>query len=53
VTGFTPLVDVHEADGEYPVKIDLPGVKADDVNVAVNENVLSSSGSRVDASRAA
>src|SRR6185437_879901 len=47
VTGFTPLVDVHETEEEYLVKIDLPGVKPDDVNVEVNENVLSISGSRV------
>src|SRR6185437_10255428 len=40
VTGFTPLVDVHETEEEYLVKIDLPGVKPDDVNVEVNENVL-------------
>jgi HSP20 family protein len=46
VTGFTPLVDVHETEEEYLVKVDLPGVKADDVNVEVNENVLSISGSR-------
>ena len=47
VTGFTPLVDVHETEEEYLVKVDLPGVKADDVNIEVNENVLSISGSRV------
>src|ERR1043165_9158726 len=47
VTGFTPLVDVHETQEDYLVKVDLPGVKADDVNVEVNDNVLSISGSRV------
>jgi HSP20 family protein len=47
VTGFTPLVDVHETEDEYLVKVDLPGVKPEDVNVEVNENVLSISGSRV------
>jgi HSP20 family protein len=47
VTGFTPLVDVHETEDEYLVKVDVPGVKADDVNVEVNENVLAISGSRV------
>jgi HSP20 family protein len=47
VTGFTPPVDVVETQDEYLVKLDLPGVKADDVNVEVNENVLSISGSRV------
>jgi HSP20 family protein len=46
VTGFTPLVDVHESEEEYLVKLDLPGVKADDVSVEVNDNVLSISGSR-------
>ena len=47
VTGFTPLVDVHETEEEYLVKVDLPGVKAENVNVEVNENVLAISGSRV------
>jgi HSP20 family protein len=47
VTGFTPLVDVHETQEEYLVKVDLPGVKVDDVNVEVNDNVLSISGARV------
>jgi HSP20 family protein len=47
VSGFTPPVDVHETEEEYLVKIDLPGVKSADVNVEVNENVLSISGSRV------
>jgi HSP20 family protein len=47
VTGFTPPVDVHETEEAYLVKVDLPGVKADDVNVEVNENVLAISGSRV------
>jgi len=49
VTGFSPPVDVHETDEEYWVRIDLPGVKADDVNVEVNDNVLSIVGSRVPA----
>jgi HSP20 family protein len=47
VTGFTPLVDVDETEEEYRLKVDLPGVSAGDVNVEVNENVLSISGTRV------
>jgi HSP20 family protein len=47
VSGFTPPVDVHETDEEYLVKIDVPGVKSEDVNVEVNDSVLSISGSRV------
>jgi len=33
VTGFTPPVDVHETEDEYVVKVDLPGVKSEDVNI--------------------
>jgi HSP20 family protein len=47
VTGFTPLVDVDETEEEYRLKVDLPGVSAGNVNVEVNENVLSISGTRV------
>jgi HSP20 family protein len=46
-SGFTPPVDVHETEEEYLVKIDVPGVKSEDVNVEINDNVLSISGSRV------
>jgi HSP20 family protein len=49
VTGFTPAADVHETADEYLVKVDLPGVKSEDVNVEVTDNVLSISGSRVPA----
>ena len=45
--GFTPPVDVHETEEEYLVKVDLPGVKSEDVNIEVNDSVLSLSGSRV------
>lgn len=47
LTGFTPPVDVHETEEEYLVRVDLPGVKSGDVNIEVNEGVLSISGSRV------
>jgi HSP20 family protein len=46
-SGFTPPVDVHETEEEYLVKIDVPGVKSEDVNVEINDNVLSISGSRL------
>jgi len=45
--GFTPPLDVCETKEEYLVKVDLPGVKPEDVNVEVNDNVLSLSGARV------
>ena len=46
VTGFTPPVDVHETEDEYLVKIDLPGVKSEDVNVEVNGHASSHQRSR-------
>ena len=49
VTGFTPPVDVYETDEEYLVRVDLPGVKSEDVNVEVNDSVLSIVGSRAPA----
>lgn len=47
LTGFTPPLDVRETDDEYLVLVDLPGVRAEDVAVEVNDQVLSISGSRV------
>jgi HSP20 family protein len=46
VTGFTPLMDVRETDEEYLVLVDLPGVKSDDVNIEVSDQVLTVTGSR-------
>jgi HSP20 family protein len=46
VAGFMPPVDVHETEDEYLVRVDLPGVRSEDVNIEVNDSVLSLSGSR-------
>ena len=46
VTGFTPLLDVHETEDEYLVMVDLPGVKSEDVSIELNEQTLTVSGSR-------
>jgi HSP20 family molecular chaperone IbpA len=37
---------VHEDDKEYTVSVDVPGVKAEDMNIKVEENVLHLSGGR-------
>ena len=34
-------VDIEEADQEYRIRADLPGVRKDDVAVSVEDNVLS------------
>ena len=46
VTGFTPYMDVRETDDEYLVMVDLPGVKPEDVNIEVSDQVLTVSGAR-------
>jgi HSP20 family protein len=41
-----PSIDVSETDNAVEVKMDLPGVKPDEVNVEVRDNVLTVSGER-------
>ena len=43
---FSPSLDMHETESGYEVKVDLPGVKANEVNVQVADNVLTISGER-------
>ena len=37
---FTPLVDIFENTRELTLLADVPGVKAKDLNIDLNENVL-------------
>jgi HSP20 family protein len=39
-TGWSPLVDIEEADDAYVVEADLPGVKHEDVNIELVGNEL-------------
>ncbi len=43
---FIPTVNTREADDAYYIEVDLPGVKKEDINIDVNENVLTISGER-------
>lgn len=43
---FQPAVDIYEDKESIVVKAELPGVKAEDVNVNVEKNVLTISGER-------
>jgi HSP20 family protein len=44
--GWAPRVDVFERDGRLVTKVDLPGVKKDDVSVQVTDGHLALSGER-------
>lgn len=43
---FSPMLDMNETDSSYEVKVDLPGVKAEEVNVQIVDNVLTINGER-------
>ncbi|HEX8975156.1 MAG TPA: Hsp20/alpha crystallin family protein [Solirubrobacteraceae bacterium] len=43
---WTPAMDITEAEGEYVLKADLPGLTEKDVNIEVQDNVLTLSGER-------
>lgn len=43
---FSPALDVEEHDEGFTLHVELPGVAADNVDVAIEENVLTVSGKR-------
>lgn len=43
---LTPAIDVSETDGAIVVKASLPGVKAEDVDISINDGVLTVKGER-------
>lgn len=46
VPGFTPAVDIHETKEGYELLADLPGMKPEDVDLTVENGVLTISGER-------
>ena len=43
---FTPLLDVEEDEENFTLHVELPGVSPDDVDVSLEDNVLTISGER-------
>jgi HSP20 family protein len=43
---WIPAMDVVEADGHFVLRADLPGLAEDDVNIEVDDNVLTIKGER-------
>ena len=46
ISTFTPSVNTREDEKRYYIEIDLPGVKKEDINIDLNDRVLTISGER-------
>ncbi len=46
LSSWTPAVDISEHDGEYVVKVELPGVAKDDVKLTLESNILTIRGEK-------
>ncbi len=44
--GFTPRIDIVETETGFELEVQLPGIKKEDINVNIENNVLSVSGER-------
>jgi len=51
VYDWAPAADVSETDGEYLIKAELPEVGKDDLNITVQEGVLTLAGERKEEKR--
>lgn len=45
-TSFTPAVNTREGEFAYHVEVDLPGVKKEDIDINVQDNIVTLSGER-------
>jgi len=45
-TGWSPAVDLTEADDSFVVKVELPGVNKNDVKVSIQDNILTIHGEK-------
>ncbi len=45
---FTPSIDIYSEKDAFKVKADLPGVKEDDIEITINDGVLTIKGERVE-----
>lgn len=45
-TGWAPALELHEDKDDFTVKAELPGMKKENIDIAIEEGVLSISGER-------
>ncbi len=46
VSSFVPDVNTREGEFAYHIDVDLPGIEKDDINIAIDNNILTISGER-------
>jgi HSP20 family protein len=46
LSGWTPALDVHEDKDNFIVRVELPGMKREDIDVSLHDGALSISGER-------
>jgi HSP20 family protein len=46
IVDWAPSVDISETDEEFRIKVELPGLKNDDVKVSIHDGVLTIQGER-------
>lgn len=46
LSNFTPSVNTREGEFAYHIDVDLPGVKKEDINVKIENNILTLKGER-------
>jgi HSP20 family protein len=45
-SGWTPALDVYDEKDNFVVKVELPGMKKEDINISLHDGVLTVSGER-------
>ncbi|MBE0429038.1 MAG: Hsp20/alpha crystallin family protein [Thermoleophilia bacterium] len=46
LTGFGPTMDVYSKDNDLIVRVEMPGMKAEDLDISLSEHTLTISGER-------
>ncbi len=44
--GWAPSVDVYESDSDILIKVDMPGLNKDEIDVSIHDNVLTVKGEK-------
>lgn len=45
-SNWNPLVDIHENEKDFSIKVDLPGIKPEDIELTAKDGVMSIQGER-------